>query len=516
MNFKKQDRIRLLSIVMAFMLLLSISLPQFVQAQSKQKHENSSHKQQDPSKDNMNHRLHKHIKTLNPSSENLAETEIGYDDGTMEAARNFKEADNAMAVRMSLPKGQDSAMVTGGKFLFWEFWTGGPEIQVEVYDASGPDGAPGEKLAGPIDATAHRNGEWTLVDLSSEDIIVDGDFYMVYVQPEPYPNNSSLGIDEDGSNAERSWQRVGGSWSPAPEDDGNYMIRSFISEVAPPEITSPKDDTYTNQDSLTVEGEAVPTTEVTILNNGKEIATTPVKDDGTFSKSITLRDGQNVLTATSSTTSSTTEPSEPVTVIFDQDKPNLTLDNPKDRSKTNDMAVNVKGTAKDDHLDWVKVNGEKVDPKNDDAYSHRVLLDEGENKIKVEAKDRAGNLNKKTATVFTKFKAPEIFNLEPGEDKRLKSGESVMIEMDSDPGLKPTFSIHVPLTNSHASQTNSIDELPMMEIKNGHYVGYWTATTNLVAKGAEIQVTAKDDYGNKTKKLANGKLFINVTDDDSE
>nr|WGD97241.1 hypothetical protein P5627_15990 [Bacillus safensis] len=59
---------------------------------------------------------------------------------------------------------------------------GGNEFAVEVYDASGKDGAPGEKLAGPFKANALRNGEWTKVDLEDQAITVDGDFYLVYIQ----------------------------------------------------------------------------------------------------------------------------------------------------------------------------------------------------------------------------------------------------------------------------------------------------------------------------------------------
>src|SRR5699024_4382142 len=151
-------------------------------------------------------------------------------------------------------------------------------------------------------------------------------------------------------------------------------------EVTPPVITSPKDQTFTNEEELTVKGEAPPTTtEVTILNNGEEVATTQATDDGTFSADITLNDGENVLTATASTETGTTQPSEPVKVTLDKDKPGLTIDSPEDDSKTNDMAVKVEGTATDDHLAGVKVNGKKAEVNDDGSYSHRMLLEKGEN-----------------------------------------------------------------------------------------------------------------------------------------
>lgn len=449
--------------------------------------------------------------------------EIGYDDGTPENARSFYDAGNGWGVRMSLNEGQDSAMVTGGKFLFWndEFPVpGGTEFQVEIWDASGEDGAPGKKLAGPIDANAIRDEtEWTKVDLEDEGVMVDGDFYMVFLQTHDNTESPGLATDEDSPNAERSWQYVDGEWSPSPADEGNYMIRALVDyEVTAPEITSPKDGSYTNDESITVKGESSPNVDITISDNGDEAATTSTNDDGNFSTDVTLQDGKNELTATASTDAGKTEPSDSVTVTLDQDNPDLTIDSPKDRTKTNNMAVNVKGTASDDHLDSVKVNGEKADLKDDGSYSHRMLLDEGENDISVVAEDKAGNKTEKTRTVFAKFNGPEISNLTPNEDKHLKAGESVIIEMDAEPGLDSTFTIRMPLANGQSTKakTSSIDELPMMEISEGHYRGVWTATTDLTAKGAKVEVTARDDYGNKTEKKADGELFINTDEGSSK
>ncbi len=103
------------------------------------------------------------------------------------------QQETAWAVKMSLAEGNDTALVTGGLFRFWDTeWPvpGGTEFEVEVYDASGTDGAPGKKLAGPFEGEALRNGQWTQVDLSDEGIMVDGDFYMVYTQTKAKPERT--------------------------------------------------------------------------------------------------------------------------------------------------------------------------------------------------------------------------------------------------------------------------------------------------------------------------------------
>ena len=168
---------------------------------------------------------------------------------------------------------------------------------VEVWDATGADGAPGQKLAGPIDAQAKRNGEWTVVDLTEHNIVVDGDFYMVYIQTAANPYAPGLATDENGTNAKRSYQYVG-SWSPAPAAEGNYMIRARVSfEVSEPVITSPQTDTVTNEENIVIEGTASPTTTIALHNNGEEVESAVVGNNGKFSFQTVLTEGDNEFTA---------------------------------------------------------------------------------------------------------------------------------------------------------------------------------------------------------------------------
>ncbi|MFE4349388.1 S8 family serine peptidase [Peribacillus butanolivorans] len=437
--------------------------------------------------------------------------EIKYDDGTAENARAFNTAGNSWAVKMSLASGNKTANVTGALLRFWDTtWPapGGTEFQVSVYDASGTDGSPGKKIAGPFNETALRDGQWTHVDLSEHGIMVEGDFFIVYTQTKANPNAPGLATDEDGPNAGRSWQGVSDSWSQSPTEEGNYMIRATVDyEVKEPVITSPKDGAYSNQKEVTVEGTSAPTTKVDIFNKGEKVASTDSTDKGTFAVPVTLSNGDNTLTAKARTSQGSTEASLPVKVILDSANPELAITSPTDGSKVNRETVTVKGTVSDDNLNSVKVNGQKADVK-DNTFSYRLLLDKGINKIKVVAQDKAGNKITKSVSIDVKYTAPEISGLVPNEDKILKSGESVKIEFDSEPGLAANFSILMPLTN--AGGIANATELPMKETSSGHYVGYYTATTNVKAPGAVLEVKAADSYGNITTQRAAGKLWINA------
>ncbi|WP_367112726.1 hypothetical protein [Virgibacillus sp.] len=181
------------------------------------------------------------------------------------------------------------------------------------------------------------------------------------------------------------------------------------------------------------------------------------------------------------------------------------MDSPKNEEKLNRETVTVAGSVSDNNLDTVKVNGKKAKVQ-DGKYSKRILLDNGENEIKVVAQDAAGNKTKEKITVDVDFTAPKVENLTPEEDATLAAGESIKIEFESEPGLNATYAIHMPLTNTATNAT----ELPMMETSEGHYVGYWTATSSVVAEGAVIEVKVEDNYGNKTRKQATGKLWINA------
>ncbi|MBU8694991.1 S8 family peptidase [Bacillus pumilus] len=437
--------------------------------------------------------------------------EIGYDDGTAENARAFYDPGNGWAVKFSLEKGKKQAQLTGGLFRFWSSeWPapGGNEFAVEVYDASGKDGAPGEKIAGPLKANALRNGEWTKVDLEDQAITVDGDFYLVYIQTKKNTESPGLATDEDGLNAERSWQLTSGAFSPSPKEEGNYMIRALVDyEADVPEITSPKAGIITNKGELEIEGKTSPGLDVAIYQNDEEIAKVKADQSGAFKEKVTVSSGEHVFTAATVTDKGATKRSTPVKVIIDQTAPALTIDTPKKGEKTNKESLTVEGKATDDHLDQVTVNGKKATIK-DGTYSARILLENGKNTIKVIAKDAAGNKTTKKINIDVQYEAPEISELTPAENVHLASGESVKISFHSREKLDATFVIHMPLTNARSKLQNTT-ELPLREVSSGTYEGYWTATSTAKAKGAVIEVIVRDDYGNVTRQKASGTLNIN-------
>jgi bacillopeptidase F len=446
-------------------------------------------------------------------------SEIRYDDGTAETQRTWDTLNSGYAVKMFLPEGKTSALVTAGLFRFADpsitgIKPGGTAFQVAIYDNSGPgvNGSPGKMVAGPFDATAKQNGEWTVVDLSDKGIVVKDRFYMVYIQKNVSPNTPALSADISSTSQLHSWQLVNGVFSPDRYE--NIMIRAQVKyEATAPVITTPNEGAITNQSTFTVEGQASPTTLVHLFNKGVEVATTTAREDGTFSVAVTLQNGENVLTATASTDRGNTDPSDPVKIILDQAKPELTISKPAAGFKTNQQAVTIEGKATDLHLSEVTINGQKAKVTEDSSYSLDVLLNNGENKFNVTAIDRAGNETNKEVTVYAKFNPPAIENLKPAQNVVIKTGDTLTVELDSEPGISGSFTLSVPSAVATATATATVAatsvEIPLTEQGKGHYVGTWTAPKDKI-NGALIEVVMRDDYGNESRKTAAGKLYVNV------
>lgn len=431
--------------------------------------------------------------------------EIAYDDGTAENARAFNAANNAWAVRFTPESGL--AEVTGASLRFWnnEFPTpGGTDFQYAVYDAGGSGGAPGRLLAGPFDATALRNDEWTHVELA-EPVTVEGDFYIVYIQPKVGTLSPGLATDESGPNAERSWQRVSGVWTPSPLIEGNYMIRATVKTgIGAPVLTSPAADTYTRDAELSVTGTSpAEGSEIKVFIDGAE-AGTGVVVNKTFSVPVTLHDGRNELTAEALVDGKTTDLSAPTVITLDQTPPELVVASPQDGELSNGEVVHVEGTVTDEYFAGLNVNGVPVEPAADGSFATRVLVNEGDNTITVTATDLAGNETTVTRLVTVNTALPEIGNIAPAEDVHIASGDSVTVSFDSAPGLTASFTIELPLAPNGLNRGG----IAMTETAPGHYEGTYQTPASLTLEGGVIVISARDAAGNEIEAEAPGKLYV--------
>ncbi|WP_246569777.1 cell wall-binding repeat-containing protein [Lentibacillus saliphilus] len=442
-------------------------------------------------------------------------TEIKYDNGSWSKNLVMGKKNNGFAVRMSLEEDQSSALLTGAKLQFWASHIpdpGGDDINISVYDATGEDGAPGHKIAGPIAAKAERDlYSWTEVDLSEHGITVTGDFYIVYTQADDYPHVPGFVADGDAKNATgRSWDYFGGQWFQANTRYGNYMIRAVVDygkdvpDMSKPIISSPEPNTFTNESNITVEGTASPEVDLQLRNNGVEQARAVSDEDGTFSFSTSIEEGENALTVVSLYEGAPVNASEVTTIIKDTTLPALNIESPVDGQITNKESVIVSGTVGDDHLEVLKVNGEQTVIENN-QFEKRVLLDEGENVVHVMAQDKAGNMTEETITVHAQFGDPLIEHIEPSDDQYVLPGDEVLISFTSSTtGGIAKYSIKFPELN----QAQAESDANMNEVEPGVYTGSWTVPKGINLEGAIIEVQLTDQAGNTTVTEAPGRLYI--------
>jgi bacillopeptidase F (M6 metalloprotease family)/subtilisin family serine protease len=435
--------------------------------------------------------------------------ELAYDDGSGENAWAYYDAGNGWAVRMTPDSTKGPAMLKSASVFLWDTsWPspGGNAFAVAVYDASGPAGAPGQRVAGPINVTGTR-GTWNTVDLSSLGLQFAGDFYVAYIQTAPNPNAPGLATDENGPFYDRSWGLVGGQWAQTPAEEGNRMIRaSVLYEVTPPAITSPANGAMTNEAAVTIEGTSVDGATVVLFNDGAQVGEAAVAG-GHFALPITLHEGNNSLTAIARVAAGETRPSAPVVVTLDTVLPILLLVSPTELLLTNHEVLTVSGTATDEHMATVTVNGQAV-TLTGETFSQRIILNEGSNTVTVVATDLAGNTTTVTGTVTLDTALPVLTEVMPAADVTLSTGESLTISFHSEPGLAQV-GYRIMLAGAAPTNPDGMAGTPTMtETEPGLYAGTYVSPADTSFSSASISVWANDAAGNYAEAVAAGRLTV--------
>jgi hypothetical protein len=102
---------------------------------------------------------------------------------------------------------------------------GSNNFQVNVYQADGPDGAPGTQLFTSGVLTGTR-GSWNYVPINTP--IIDFDFYIFYIQPDTYPNCPGMALDAKLNSPDGyAWTLQDGIFAPG-DKGGDWMIRAVI------------------------------------------------------------------------------------------------------------------------------------------------------------------------------------------------------------------------------------------------------------------------------------------------
>src|SRR5699024_9480854 len=137
--------------------------------------------------------------------------------------------------------------------------------------------------------------------------------------------------------------------------------------------------------------------------------------------------------------------------------------------------------------------------------SKKVIVGNGENTIKVVAKDLAGNETVVERKVHVKIEGPTITDIMPNEDLVVRPGEEVTVSFRSEStGGKAFFEILLPLNMA----SNSDSSIEMVEVEPGYYEATWTVPENISLKNGIINIEFTDIFGNTIKEEAPGRLTV--------
>lgn len=166
----------------------------------------------------------------------------------------------------------------------------------------------------------------------------------------------------------------------------------------PPRLVLPFE--ATNSARISIEGFASPNTEVDLLKNDVSLGRKPVDEEGEFSyDNVILDDGVNTFSAVDiSEQGGSSEMSKAVTVVYDDQVPELTMINPSEEELEVDyddfdiVGKSEKGVS-------VLVNNRVAIVDDDGMFKLKYQLSSGKNEIEVVVRDLAGNETKKKITI---------------------------------------------------------------------------------------------------------------------
>ena len=147
----------------------------------------------------------------------------------------------------------------------------------------------------------------------------------------------------------------------------------------------------TNSAQLAINGYAPEGMEVMILLNGESVKKTTTDNSGEFSiKFINLKEGNNTIEAVGVDGENKSE-AYATTVFFKKTPPELAITSPNngDSFFDKDKEIEVTGTTETGNL--VTINEHLAIVDSGGNFSLMVVLSDGENEIKIQSQDKAGN-----------------------------------------------------------------------------------------------------------------------------
>ncbi|RKY02763.1 hypothetical protein DRP77_07390, partial [Candidatus Poribacteria bacterium] len=269
---------------------------------------------------------------------------------------------------------------------------------------------------------------------------------------------------------------------------------TVIRDTTPPQIriTSPADGSWVNQGTITVTGTVSDANLDKVYVNDREIPVT----DGSFSTTVSLAEGENVITA-KATDLAGNEATMSVTVTLDTIPPQIQIISPTDGTWINRDVITVTGTVSDANLDRVEVNGVSA-VVSDGTFSAEIqLLNKGDNLVTARAFDKAGNSAEHVITVKRDTAKPTLAN--PSVSPAVvRNGDQITLEVDASDDGSGIASVTADIDALDTAAAQTTVQLNPLQGQPGKYSAAYTISQNNTAPNGQytITFTATDVAGN--------------------
>lgn len=167
--------------------------------------------------------------------------------------------------------------------------------------------------------------------------------------------------------------------------------QQLTQELILPPILDPLPEA-TNSANITITGKSDAGVTIVLYLDEEETTTLKTKDDGTFSFTKKLTEGEHTVSAKAKNDKDALSGlSNVVRVSIRRTKPELTITSPNDDARIvgDSNTVTVKGKTSPDNA--VTINDRLAVVTNDGSFSYTQTLTEGENTLRITATDPAGN-----------------------------------------------------------------------------------------------------------------------------
>lgn len=365
------------------------------------------------------------------------------------------------------------------------------------------DGTPIGLAAAPK-AVEVKRGEWNTFDLSDMDFSTSGKFGLAVIQTTASEYSPALALDTGGDNFvpnERSYVYSGGGLTPLSQLGvvGNMMIRArYDKSLENITLDNMNAVHYTNTRELPVSGSVQGDCTVNLYLDG-HLAKTVQTQDRKFNATLTLTGDRHELTATAMKDQKETTPTKPVAVIFDNTKPQLTVNLPWDKTVQADRYLETTGKVFDANFDHLIIQGEPVEIESTGAFRHELILNNGSNAVVYQAVDKAGNVTEITRNVEVKPVAQPTFEvLSPLTDVKVVAGDVVNLQAKA---AKGTVSFQVSL-----SDVPDAAAWKSMTAADGVFTAQWTAPA--IGLGSYYVHFRHQDGSVDKSYMAPGKIMV--------